>query len=699
MRNKINQSAKEPSRDDVQQVVDLVDQIWSDVEFHTPVISPEYSNSVFHRILDVVTDLTESEFGFIGYVSADPNGAPFLTTLAINDISWDEGSNRLYLENQPNGMEFRNLDTLFGAVLRTARIVVSNKPDSDPRRGGLPHGHPELSNFAGIPLISNNKLVGVVGIANRPNGFSYSGLKGISEVWSRLAYIIHAVKESVLHQQAITTNITHEAMFEAIFEKASDSILIVDSSLNIVRVNRSAVRLFESEEYELLSTNLVHLLVSNCGNLKDEIEKAVTNRNGSEPFFGDHQFTGMGGRKLIASVTRTNGVQEGEPIYTVYLREISAFEEKATAGYNELRTVIESSPNPIFQIDNEFKVEIWNPAMATVSGIGQYKAVGNSIQSLLGHEFYSSLNESMKEHASCDLRSPDDIRGSDDLVFTNCNGDLRVINITPIPRVDFEGRCVGYYVAGREVTSRYFAHLENRQLSLERKSLVNRLMRAQESERVKLAADLHDGPAQDLSAALMYLEKCVAHELPRDLLDVSIKARDSIDRTLREIRLIINGLTPESLNNLGLFKALQALAYRIVQESDLVLILDISENIDQVSNVNCQIVVYRIIQEAMNNTIKHANASEIKINASLSDTMMFRLVYEDDGIGIANSTEDGQLPYFHGLGISGMRHRAESIDAKFSIGKRENGEKNGFRLSLEFDTPRWKDINSGLVDD
>ncbi|MDG0868170.1 GAF domain-containing protein [SAR202 cluster bacterium JH702] len=692
---------KEPHRGDVQQAVELVDQIWSDVEFDAQFISAGYSNSVFHRILDIVVDLTESEFGFIGYVSADPNGSPFLTTLGITDISWDESSTRLYLENSPSGMEFRNLDTLFGAVMQTARMVVSNNPDSDPRSGGLPHGHPKLSSFAGIPLISNKKLVGMIGIANRPDGFSYPVLQGLGEVWNRLAYIIHAVKESALRRKAISTHITDESMLEAIFDNASDSILIVDSSLNVVKINRSARRLFDLEEDDLSSTNLVHLVVSRSGNLKHEIEKAGSNIDGSGLPFVDERFTGVDGRELIASVAKTNSVQEGEPIYTIFLAEMSAFEAIAKSKIDELHFITESSPNPIFLIDNESIVVGWNPAMAKLSGIGAYRAIGNSIQSLLGREFNSSLNESINNPAAHDLPTRYDldiIYSQDDLVFTNSNGDVKVMNITPVPRFDFEGRRDGHYVAGREVTNQYFYHQENRKLALERESLINRLMRAQETERVKLAADLHDGPAQDLAAALMFLEKCSQFELPGGLVDISTKTRDSIDRTLSEIRHIINGLSPESLNTLGLVGALKSLAYRVVQESDLVLTLDISEDIDQLSSVNRQVAIYRIVQEAMRNTIKHANASEIKIKASLSDTMMFRLVYEDDGIGIANSKEDSQIPYHNGLGMSGMRHRADSIDAKFSIGTSGNGEKHGFRLTLEFDASTWNDFYSGLAD-
>ena len=68
-------------------------------------------------------------------------------------------------------MEFRYLDPLSGRVMVSGEVVIANDPSNDPRAGGLPPGHPPLDRFLGLPFYFWEKLVGKVGIANRPNGY------------------------------------------------------------------------------------------------------------------------------------------------------------------------------------------------------------------------------------------------------------------------------------------------------------------------------------------------------------------------------------------------------------------------------------------------------------------------------------------------------------------------------------------------
>ena len=97
---------------------------------------------IFDGLLQVLLSVTESEFGFIGEVLRDPGGNPYLKEHAITNIAWNEETRRFYEEHAPEGLEFRNLKTLFGAVMVTGEPVISNNPSQDPRRGGLPEGHP-----------------------------------------------------------------------------------------------------------------------------------------------------------------------------------------------------------------------------------------------------------------------------------------------------------------------------------------------------------------------------------------------------------------------------------------------------------------------------------------------------------------------------------------------------------------------------
>lgn len=135
-------------------------------------IISSYSQQLFEDLLDGTLYLTQSEFGFIGEILKDHDGNLYLKTHTITNISWNKESRELYDQNAATGLEFHNLDTLFGAVITTGKPVISNDPSNDPRRGGIPKGHPRLKTFLGLPFYHSGKLIGMVGMANRQEGYN-----------------------------------------------------------------------------------------------------------------------------------------------------------------------------------------------------------------------------------------------------------------------------------------------------------------------------------------------------------------------------------------------------------------------------------------------------------------------------------------------------------------------------------------------
>lgn len=147
-------------------------------------------------------DLTESEYGFIGEVLSDDEGALYLKTFAITDVSWNDETRGLYENRQSEGMEFRNHDTLFGAVLKSGEPVIANDPERDPRRGGLPDGHPPLTAFLGVPLYLGDQLVGMFGIGNRAQGYDDELLTALEPVITASARMIEAMQSRRARQDA-----------------------------------------------------------------------------------------------------------------------------------------------------------------------------------------------------------------------------------------------------------------------------------------------------------------------------------------------------------------------------------------------------------------------------------------------------------------------------------------------------------------
>lgn len=134
----------------------------------------EQMRHLFDRMLALILKATNGEYGFIGEILYTPDSNPYLRVYAITNIAWDEKTRTLYDEYAEKGMEFHNMDTLFGKAIMTKSVLIANDPYNDLRAGGLPEGHPHMSAFIGIPFLVGDEIIGLCGIANKPGGFSES---------------------------------------------------------------------------------------------------------------------------------------------------------------------------------------------------------------------------------------------------------------------------------------------------------------------------------------------------------------------------------------------------------------------------------------------------------------------------------------------------------------------------------------------
>jgi len=217
---------------------------------------------LFDRLLTDLLSLTESEYGFIGEVLWGDNGDPYLKTHAITNIAWNEKWMQFYQENAPKGMVFTNLKTLFGAVMTSGRPVISNDPANDARRGGLPEGHPALNAFLGLPIYRGDKLVGMIGIANRPNGYDDELVVYLEPFLATCASMIESVRTERLRKMAEEALAGSEARIQAIVNTAVDSIVTIDERGMVHAFNPAAEKIFGYSADEVIGQNVSMLMPS-----------------------------------------------------------------------------------------------------------------------------------------------------------------------------------------------------------------------------------------------------------------------------------------------------------------------------------------------------------------------------------------------------------------------------------------------------
>ena len=186
-------------------------------------------NELFRSLLDDLLILSGSEYGYIGEVLFD-DGAPYLQTRAITDISWDENTRNLYEEHvvRGEGLQFRNLDTLFGwGLLEGGRVVIANDLANDPRSSGRPGGHPPLNAYLGLPILRGSQLVGQIAVSNRKGGYDDGIVAFLEPFTVAVGNLIDGYRAHRERRSAETERARSESRLAAITSHLTDIITLL----------------------------------------------------------------------------------------------------------------------------------------------------------------------------------------------------------------------------------------------------------------------------------------------------------------------------------------------------------------------------------------------------------------------------------------------------------------------------------------
>jgi two-component system, NarL family, sensor histidine kinase UhpB len=204
----------------------------------------------------------------------------------------------------------------------------------------------------------------------------------------------------------------------------------------------------------------------------------------------------------------------------------------------------------------------------------------------------------------------------------------------------------------------------------ERRESGRRALAAQEGERWRVAQELHDEVGQALTGVLLRLES-LARQAPTDLRPDVRATQEATRETIDRVSLVVRLLRPEALTDLGLAKALAALARRVEEESGLRIKQRVAAGLDELDEES-ELVIYRVAQESLTNAARHAQASQVELTLERSEDRGVVLRVRDNGVGLLG---EPQARY----GILGMRERAMLIGAMLTI---ENHAEGGVEVTL-----------------
>lgn len=202
------------------------------------------------------------------------------------------------------------------------------------------------------------------------------------------------------------------------------------------------------------------------------------------------------------------------------------------------------------------------------------------------------------------------------------------------------------------------------------KRVLSAMIRTEEKERQRFAKELHDGLGPLLSVIKMLLSGFERNNAPEVNEKIKDNLKQAVDEAIESVREISANISPHILNNFGLRDAISSFVKKLRLDERMRIRFD--TNLEkQRFPYNVEVIMYRVVCELLNNTLRHAGATEVGISLQLQDGTLY-LEYTDNGMGF----DVGQAEADGGMGLSNMQYRLQSGDGDIKI---ESEEGKGMR--------------------
>ncbi|MDW7711110.1 MAG: PAS domain-containing sensor histidine kinase [Deferrisomatales bacterium] len=329
-----------------------------------------------------------------------------------------------------------------------------------------------------------------------------------------------------------------------------------------------------------------------------------------------------------------------------------------TAGgvspHQELHELVLSNiSDAVFITDEVGRFTYICPNVHTIFGypIGEVTAMGN-IQGVLGDFVFDRARLDAEGELANLERQVRDKGGDEHVVLVN------------VKRVRIEDGTLLFTC--RDVTERKKMEEALRRSESRLRELGRQLVSAQEEERARVSRELHDEAGQSLTALKIQLELLQA-ELPPGVQELGARLRDAValvESTMDRVRSLAQDLRPPALDTLGLNRTLEGFCRTFERRTKLPVEYTGVE-FPPLRDAS-QVCLYRFLQEALTNAVKHAHARRVRVRLACGEGTA-RLSVEDDGIGFDVATVLGGPEGMGGLGLAGMRERLELLDGRIEI--------------------------------
>lgn len=193
------------------------------------------------------------------------------------------------------------------------------------------------------------------------------------------------------------------------------------------------------------------------------------------------------------------------------------------------------------------------------------------------------------------------------------------------------------------------------------KRVLAAVIRTEEQERQRFAKELHDGLGPLLSVIKMLVSGLDGNNTVEVNDKIKLNLRQAVDEAITGVRDISANISPHILNNFGLKDAVEAFIKRLRQTEAFTVYFATNLTTERFG-YTMEVVLYRVICELINNTLRHADATKVTIDLQLDEGILY-LEYTDNGIGFDMES----IPRHEGMGFNNMRYRLQSGNGDIEI--------------------------------
>jgi PAS domain S-box-containing protein len=339
------------------------------------------------------------------------------------------------------------------------------------------------------------------------------------------------------------------------------------------------------------------------------------------------------------------------------VRQRDAAQQEKQESEATARALFEAAAQAIFVVDQSGRIVMANPATEKMLGYPERELIGESVELLVPE----NLRGGHVNHRTSYFRNPQNrpMGFGLDLQARRKDGSIFDVEISlSYIRLGQETLAVAFM---SDISKRKADEQSIRQQREDLRSLAGRLMTAQDDERRRIARDLHDDLSQKLAYLAMDIGKLASKPTSQEMLDSLRGLQRRAGDAAESVRHISHQVHPSILDDIGLQAALEQYCEEFEERSGIrthLLVQDIPDLLPREIASN----MYHIFQESLRNVSKHSKAEEVFVTLEFVDHVL-RLNVRDEGVGLPV----GRLKTGAGIGIMGMKERANLVNGKVSI--------------------------------